>query len=58
MPTLDHLKVLAAVLGRAPASLAETMITNELLEWLARLFEQAQDAGARRVEPATPATRS
>jgi hypothetical protein len=40
MPTINHLKVLAAVLGRAPASLAETMICNELLEWLARQIEQ------------------
>jgi hypothetical protein len=54
MPTLDHLKVLAAVLQRVPASLAETMVCNELLEWLARQIEQAQDAGARSVEPAEP----
>ncbi len=42
MPTLNHLKVLAAVLARAPASLAETMIVNEILEWLAQQVEQEQ----------------
>ena len=42
--TVNHLKVLAAVLARAPASLAESMVCGEILEWMAQQVKQQAEA--------------